>query len=79
MLMAEGIHLVPGIKYGADFLAYLNAPTQTHSSFTVNISKEITFRALSGLVRVSSSTRKDAVLYTGDKEVPFAAFSRFSL
>ncbi|KAI5186522.1 hypothetical protein NEHOM01_1522 [Nematocida homosporus] len=78
-LLNTNTHLTSGVKYGADFLIYLGDPKIVHSSFTLNTDRPISFKLLAGLVRVSSSTKKDTVLYTQDKTAPFLKFSRFFL
>ncbi|KAI5189050.1 hypothetical protein NECID01_0405 [Nematocida sp. AWRm77] len=74
-----GLCTTTGIKYGADFLVYLGCPKEVHSSFTVNTDPSVSFKHLSALVRVSSSTKKETVLCTQDTSVPFVVFTRFFL
>lgn len=66
-----------GIKYGADFLVYLDSPDTVHSSFALSLDYPVSFKMLVALVRVSSSTKKDTVVYTGTPKSPFIQISRF--
>lgn len=76
----DEISLTSGVKYGTDFLVYLGEPGSVHSSFTATSDESISFKTVSALVRVSSSTKKDFVLFTpGEKNSVFTRFKRFFL
>ncbi|KAH9387299.1 uncharacterized protein NEMAJ01_2195 [Nematocida major] len=74
-----GARVTSGIKYGTDYLVYLGEPGSVHSLFTLNSEVSASFRALSALVRVSSSAKKDFVMCAPDGEGLFVRFSRFFL
>lgn len=79
-LLKEGAFLTSGVKYGTDFLVYLGEPGSVHSSFTASADETVPFKVLSGLIRVSSSTKKDFVLFSSLKEPHlFTRFRRFFL
>jgi len=78
-LESAGARVSSGVKYGSDFLVYLGDPDAVHSSFTVNTDRIVTFKSLSALVRVSATTKKDAVVYIDSSSTPFLKFSRFLL
>ncbi|KAI5172666.1 hypothetical protein NEFER03_1722 [Nematocida sp. LUAm3] len=73
----NGATVQSGIKYGADYLVYLDDPKKVHSSFSLSTVFPVTLTHLSALVRVSSSTKKATVIYTGEETVPFIVFQRF--
>lgn len=56
-----------GLKYGTELLVYSDEVEKVHSSLSV-ITKPVTFRMLSGLVRISSSVKKDLVCVAGSRE-----------
>jgi len=73
------VHVRTGVKYGSDFLVYLGMPSAVHSSFTLTADAELSYKVLSALVRVSSTAKKDAVLYTDTHIARFVRCSRFFL
>ncbi|KAI5181184.1 hypothetical protein NEOKW01_1403 [Nematocida sp. AWRm80] len=76
-LKEAGAYTTSGLRYGADYLVYLDDPSKVHSSFTLSIESNPTYKLLAALVRVSSSTKKDTVLATeASKGHTFIRYSR---
>lgn len=61
---AEGVGctVTSGIKYGSDLLVYLGDVADVHASASLSVCDRVSFRALSGMVRVTSSVKKDAII-----------------